>query len=259
MGCASGSRRRARLTRRTRRTRARGDRARTPAARGAVAVRRRAPLDGPEPEAAWDGARLGALLVVAAVLVVALTAVLTLSTPGTAYVWYENMISDLGDGECRVRGGRWICSPGHRVFNTGIALAGVLLLAAGACLWGRWGRVLAGGVVVMGAGLVATGVFPAGNRAGLHLAAVVLALVVPALGFLASGIRPGTPWLRRRRGARVVLASTALLFAAVSRLPGGVVPAGAGELVIVGAMLLALLLEAGCLLLREPRAQEVSR
>ncbi|MDO4920182.1 DUF998 domain-containing protein [Kocuria sp.] len=204
-------------------------------------------------------ARLGALLVLAAVLVFAVAVAVTLSTADTAYVWYQNMVSDLGDGACRVRGGRWICSPNHVLFNTGLALTGVLLAAAGACLVERWGRVLAGGVVVMGAGLVATGVFPAGNRAGLHLTAVVLALVVPALGFLLSGIRPGTPWLHRRRGARVVLASVALVFAAVSRLPDGTVPRGAGELVIVGALLLALVLEAGSVLVGRDRAVGVSR
>lgn len=203
--------------------------------------------------------RVGALLVLGAVLVFTVTTVVTLSTSETAYVWYTNMLSDLGDGACRVRGGRWICSPNHLVFNTGIAVSGVLLATAGACLVPRWGRVAAGGVVVMGVGLVATGVFPAGTRAGLHLTAVVLALVVPALGFLASGIRPGTPWLHRRRTARVVLASTALVSAAVSRAPGEGVPRGAAELVIVAALLLVLLLEAGCLLAREPRAGDVSR
>ncbi|WP_158591160.1 DUF998 domain-containing protein [Kocuria tytonis] len=216
-------------------------------------------MRGPAATAAGTRARCGALLVLAAVLLFAVTVVVSLSTAGTAYVWYDNMISDLGDGACRVRGGRWICSPRHVLFNTGVSLTGVLLMAAGACLMRWWGRALAGSVVVMGAGLVATGVFPAGNTAGLHLAAVVLALVVPATGFLVSGIRPGTPWLRRRRATRVVLASVALVFAAVSRLPDGVVPRGAGELVIVGALLLALLVEAGCVLTRGSRAVDVSR
>jgi len=197
--------------------------------------------------------------VLAAVLLFALTVGVTLSAGQTAYVWRENMISDLGDDACRLRGGRWICSPHHALFNAGVSFTGVLLAAAGACLTAQWGRVLAGGVVVMGSGLVATGVFPAGRSPGLHLMAVVLALVVPALGFLASGIRPGTPWLERRRGARVVLASTALVFAAVSRLPNGTVPRGAGELVIVGALLLALLLEAGRLLPRGSAAAQLSR
>ena len=214
---------------------------------------RTTPPAGPHGPYADGRARFGALLVFAAVALFALTVVVTLSTSRTAYVWHENMVSDLGDDTCRVRGGRWICSPNHALFNTGVSSTGVLFVAAGACLRAQWGRVLAGGVVVMGVGLVATGVFPAGSDPGLHLTAVVLALVVPALGFLVSGIRPGTPWLERCRGVRVVLASIALVFAAVSRLPGGGVPRGAGELVIVGALLLVLLLEAGRLLLRKPR------
>ena len=213
----------------------------------------------PERPGAGGRGRLGALLVFAAVLLFVLAVVVSLATAQTAYVWHENMISDLGDDACRVRGGRWICSPNHALFNAGVSCTGVLLMAAGACLMVRWGRVLAGGVVVMGTGLVATGVFPAGSSPGLHLTAVVLALVVPALGFLVSGIRPGTPWLERRRGVRVVLASVALVFAAVSRLPDGTVPRGAGELVIVGALLLALLLEAGRLLPRGSAAAPLSR
>lgn len=213
----------------------------------------------PERSGAGGRARLGALLVFAAVLLFTLTVGVSLSTAQTAYVWHENMISDLGDDACRMRGGRWICSPNHALFNAGVSFTGVLLVAAGACLVDRWGRVLAGGVVVMGVGLVATGVFPAGSSPGLHLTAVVLALVVPALGFLASGIRPGTPWLLHRRGTRVVLASVALVFAAVSRLPDGTVPRGAGELVIVGALLLALLLEAGRLFPRGSATAQLSR
>ena len=203
--------------------------------------------------------RSGALLIVLAVLVFALTVVLTLRTADTAYVWYDNMLSDLGDSACRVRGGRWICSPNFLLFNAGVVLTGLLLAAAGACLTEWWGRVLAGSLVVMGAGLVITGVFPAGDLGGLHLTGVVLALVVPGLGFLLSGIRPGTPWLRSYRVPRAVLATVALVFSAVSRLPGEVVPRGAGELVIVGALLLALLIEAARLLGVGLRRRGISR
>lgn len=204
--------------------------------------------------------RLGALLIVVAVLVFALTVVMTLGTADTAYVWYDNMISDLGDSACRVRGGRWICSPNFLLFNAGVALTGLLLAAAGACLTARWGKLLAGSLMVMGVGLVITGAFPAGDLAGLHLTGVVLALVVPGLGFLLSGIRPETPWLRNYRVPRAVLATVALVFAAVSRLPGATVPRGAGELVIVGALLLALLIEAARLLAAgSPEARRLSR
>lgn len=195
---------------------------------------------------------LGALLVLLAVLVFALTVTISLGTTDTAYLWRDNMISDLGDSACRVRDGRWICSPNFLLFNGGVILTGVLLTVAGGCLTGPWGPLLAGSMVVMGIGLVITGAFPAGDHGGLHLAGVVLALVVPGLGFLLSGIRPGTPWLCSYRVPRVVLGTVALLFAAKSRLPGGPVPRGAAELIIVAALLLALLLETARLLAAGP-------
>ena len=141
-----------------------------------------------------------------------------------------------------------ICSPGFALFNTGLIATGVLLSAAGAGLRRRWGRLLAGSLAVMGVGLVIAGVFPAGDAGALHLAGVVLALVVPGCGLLISAIRPETAWLSRRRALRGVLAATSLVFAAENRLPHNFVPQGPGELVIVGCLLVALLVESAALL-----------
>ncbi|NNG20819.1 hypothetical protein HJ590_14860 [Naumannella sp. ID2617S] len=188
--------------------------------------------------------RFGALAVIIALACFAATVAVSLGTSGTSYIWYLNLISDLGDGSCRTRGGRWICSPGFAIFNAGLMLTGVLLVAAAGCLHALWGRVLAGGVGVMGGGLVVAGVFPAGDDGALHLVGVVLALVVPGAGLLLSGIRPGTPWLRPGRVRRGVLGGAALVLCAESRLPVSPLPRGAGELVIVGCLLLALLWEA---------------
>lgn len=195
---------------------------------------------------------LGALLIILAMLSFTLTVATSLATSDTAYVWHDNMISDLGDSSCRVRDGRWICSPNYAVFNAGVILTGLLLAGAGVCLGLRWGRVLAASLVVMGFGLILTGAFPAGENGSLHLAGVVLALVVPGTGLILSGMRPGTPWLQSYRIPRVVLGSLALLFAAQSRLPGGLVPRSVEELSIIGALWLALLFEAVRLLAAGP-------
>lgn len=186
--------------------------------------------------------RFGGLVVLAAVGVFVAAYLLAVTGPGTAYVWHQNMISDLGDRSCHVRGGRWICSPGHVLFNVGLVATGGLLAVAGGLLR-AWGRVLAGSVLLMGVGLVLAGLFPATDHAALHLAGVVLALVTPGAGLLWSAARPETTWLRSGRTARGLLGAVALVLAAESRLPDPVVPRGAGELGMVACLLAALLVE----------------
>lgn len=188
-------------------------------------------------------ARLGGLAVLLAVGTFVTVFVLSVNASGTAYVWHLNMISDLGDRSCHVRDHRWICSPGHGLFNTGLVLTGSLLAAAGGLLQHLWGRVLAGSVVAMGVGLGVAGVFTATDHAALHLVGVVMAIVVPGLGLLWSAIRPGTAWLDSYRVVRGLLAGVALLLAAESRLPDPVIPRGAGELVMVLCLVAALVVE----------------
>ncbi|WP_298890370.1 hypothetical protein [uncultured Serinicoccus sp.] len=186
---------------------------------------------------------LGAAGVLGAMLLFAATVGAAIHTSGTTFVWSVNMISDLGDGACRPRDGRWICSPGAAAFNLGLLLSGVLLGVAALCLSARWGRWLAGSVSVMGLGLVVAAVFPAGDTGAVHLAGVILALVVPAGGLLLSAVRPETPWLGRGRRARGTLATVALLFCAENRIPPALVQEGTGQIVIVSCLLLALLVE----------------
>ncbi|MDO5533359.1 MAG: DUF998 domain-containing protein [Propionibacteriaceae bacterium] len=189
-------------------------------------------------------ARLGAGGVLVAIIVFGVVLAAAVRTEGTAYDWWDNMLSDLGDPSCHVRGGRWICSPGAEAFNAGLIGVGVLLLVSALLLTGMWGRVLAAGVAVMGGGLVIAGVFPAGNDGALHLAGVVLALVVPGLALLAASVRPETSWLASYRWPRGALAVVALLLCAESRLPHALLPRGASELVIAGCLLVALGAEA---------------
>lgn len=203
--------------------------------------------------------RLGAFGVLAAIGVFSVTVSILLADSGTAYAWPVNMLSDLGDSSCHVRGGRWICSPGYAVFNTGVIVTGLLLTASGWWLRGLWGSVLGGSVSLMGMGLVVAAAFPAGDFGGLHLAGVVLALVVPGLGLLLSGIRPATAWLGSHRVARGVLGGVALIFSAENRMPAEIVPQGAGQAIIVGCIVIALLIEAARVLTHRPRKQQQVR
>ena len=63
-------------------------------------------------------ALLGAVGVIVAIIMFAVTVTVSLRTPGTIYDWCVNMISDLGDSACGVRDDRQICSPGHLAFNS---------------------------------------------------------------------------------------------------------------------------------------------
>ena len=192
--------------------------------------------------------RLGGAGLALAIAVFVVVFVVSVRQPGTAYVWPHSMISDLGDPTCGVRGGRWICAPGHAWFNAGLIATGSLLVASALALAPVWGRILSGGVVLMGVGLVVAGVFPAGDTGALHLAGVVLVMVPPGLGLMVSGIRPEVAWLRTHRVPRGLLGGLALVLAAESRLPGAVVPAGAGEVAMVGCLLVALVGESARLL-----------
>lgn len=198
----------------------------------------------PAAEQVAPRARLGAAGVLVAILVFSSVLGAAVGTEGTAYDWWNNMLSDLGDPSCHVRGGRWICSPGAAAFNAGLVTTGGILLASALSLVVPWGRVLSGGVAIMGGGLVIAGVFPAGDDGAVHLAGVVLALVVPGLALLAASVRPETTWLSRGRVPRGVLAVVALLLCAESRLPQALLPRGAAELVIVASLLVALAWEA---------------
>ncbi|WP_158640871.1 DUF998 domain-containing protein [Serinicoccus profundi] len=195
-------------------------------------------------------AALGAAGVLSAVLLFAVTMAAALHTSGTTFVWSVNMISDLGDGACRSRDGRWICSPGAAAFNVGLLLTGVLLGAAALFLTARWGRWLSGSVAVMGLGLVIAAVFPAGDTGALHLTGVILALVVPAGGLLLSAVRPETAWLERGRLPRGALAAVALVFCAENRVPPALVQEGTGQIIIVCCLLLALVVESVQVLVR---------
>lgn len=186
-------------------------------------------------------------------LVFVATTIIALRITGTAYVWHANMLSDLGDSSCQVRGGRWVCSPGFALFNAGLVVAGAVLAGAGAAVLRLWGWLLGGSVVAMGAGLAILGLRPADVAGGMHFVGVVLALVVPAGGLLASAIRPPTSWLARRRLWRGALATVALLLCADNGLGAEVVARGAGELLIVGALVLALVIEAARILLAPRR------
>ena len=186
---------------------------------------------------------LGAAGVLVAILVFVVTVVAALRTTGTTFVWTVNMFSDLGDGACRPRGGRWICSPGSAAFNVGLAVTGLLLAGAALTLTSRWGRLLAGSVVVMGLGLVVAAVFPAGDTGAIHLAGVVMAFVVPAAGLLLSAVRPETRWLERGRAVRGTLAVVALVFCAENQVPPALVQEGTGQIIIVGSLVLALVVE----------------
>lgn len=203
--------------------------------------------------------RLGALGVLAAIAVFAVTVAILLADSGTAYQWPVNMLSDLGDSTCHVRGGRWICSPAYAVFNTGVIVTGLLLAASGWWLRRLWGSVFGGSVSLMGVGLVVAAAFPAGAHAGLHLAGVVLALVVPGLAMLLSAIRPATAWLGSQRVGRGVLGAVALVFSAENRLPGEIVPQGAGQAIIVGCIVAALGSEATRVLTHRPRRSPPAR
>lgn len=196
--------------------------------------------------------RLGGLGIVLAVVAFAVTVWLSLRTEGTTFVWSVNMLSDLGDGECRERGGRWICSPGHALFNVGVVVTGALLAGSAWLVRRPWGRLLSTSLAVMGAGLIVAAVFDAGRYPVPHLAGVVLALVVPSAGLMVSGFRPMTRWLVPSRVPRAVLGLLALILCAENRLPNDVISPGNGQAAIVALLLAGLLWEAIRLLATRP-------
>lgn len=219
--------------------------------------------------------RLGALLLVAAVGVLLAVSAWAVTAPQVRYVWPLSMISDLGAGTCFAADGRWICSPRSGEFNGGLVVTGALLAAALGVIGRSWGPWLRSAVLAAALGLLLLAVFPSDAAPRIHLAAAVIALPCASALLLGSGIRgEGLRAARsgarhaaqqavvgaapRRRGGpddgrRAVMPVLRALLAAVSLLAtiAHLIPSwrirGAAELVSLGALLLAVLLEAGVL------------
>lgn len=183
----------------------------------------------------------GSALLLVALLALIGSFVYGIRQPGATFVWGTNMISDLGDGSCRTWNERWVCSPGWLVFNMGCIVAGSATSTAAWTLRDGWGRRLAGGVAVLGLGLILLGVTPNNLNHPLHMMAAVVALPVPALGLLITGIRPRTHAEQRGRWPRVILTSGCLVLCAEHLVPGGeVIAYGHAEMMAVLLLLLAL-------------------
>lgn len=197
----------------------------------------------------WPG-----LLLILAVAAFAAGVLASLTAPGVAYSWSDNMLSDLGHAGCRFWDERWVCSPRHELFNAATAGAGASVLTAVVVVRRAWGASLAASMAILGVGLLVVGLAPADVARPAHLLGAVLTLPVPAAGILWSAVRPGTPRLDRGRVPRVILATIALALSATHLAPdGSILPRGLAESTAAAA-LCAVLVREGWALWRTPTA-----
>lgn len=186
---------------------------------------------------------LGSLLVALAVVVFGAATLWALSAPEVSFALGRSMVSDLGARTCTQTSVRWICSPRHAVFNAGEVLAGVLLV--GAAVVGRVTaeRAISGTVLSAGGGLVLLGLCPSDVAYPAHMVGAVLALPLASGLLLAGGIHARADVGAYARRVRVVLGATALGACAIHLAPGDALR-GLAEVVSVGAVCAALLVEA---------------
>lgn len=160
-----------------------------------------------------------------------------------AYSLQYNLIGDLGVTQCdlfhNTYGSRYICSPGHVWFNSGIILAAVLMAAAGALLITTRLARLAGTVLILAgiAGAVA-GFFPLNRALVVHNTAALL----QALFLLIAAAAAIAKTMRVKAG--VVASKDEKSYLAEHRpiLPGGLLTTSMVLLVLaIGGPLLALL------------------
>ncbi len=114
------------------------------------------------------------------------------------YSWNINYISDLGMRSCGkiiddAGAARWVCSPGHEMFNMGLIVAGLLLAAGAASMlrrrrgeWDVWPFF-----VLSGLALVVTALVPADEHLLAHDLAALAQVVLQWAGMLALA-RPRT-------------------------------------------------------------------
>lgn len=117
-----------------------------------------------------------------------------------AYDWRNNYISDLGNTECGIYQGLYVCSPLHMVMNASFVLFGISMALGAVLIYEQFIRTrlsLVGFIlmVLAGTGTVLVGLFPENNPNGLHTFGAVLGLgignvSIVVLGMALNGMHP---------------------------------------------------------------------
>jgi hypothetical membrane protein len=164
--------------------------------------------------------RLGGFFLLAAAVVIMVAMAVTELGWTTPYSLVNNAISDLGSVNCGYAygGTHYSCSPWHDVFNAGIILMGLLVIAGATLSWrafpGRNLRVVGWFLlVVLGIGAIGIGLFPwdAGNFKAHQIAGLGV-FVFGNLGLVAFGLAIGRdPMWQKFRAFSVILGVVGLV------------------------------------------------
>lgn len=116
------------------------------------------------------------------------------------YSWSNNYISDLGNTECGLYDGLYVCSPLHEVMNLSFIIFGISIALGAVLIYEQFIRTrlsLAAFImmVMSGIGTIIVGIFPENNPNGLHIVGAFLALgignvSVVLLGITLRGLHP---------------------------------------------------------------------
>lgn len=118
----------------------------------------------------------------------------------TPHSWMNNYISDLGNTECGLYDGLYVCSPLHMLMNASFITFGISMALGAVLIYGqfvrtKWSLLTFALMVISGFGTILVGSFPENNPNGLHGVGAFLALgignvSIVTIGLALKGISP---------------------------------------------------------------------
>lgn len=120
----------------------------------------------------------------------------------TAYSWFNNTISDLGNTVCSPYGGRQVCSPQHALMNASFIMLGITMYLGAMLLYHEFQKSL-GSIVgfsfmaLAGFGTLLVGLFPENSVGSLHYLGALLAFLIGNIGVVILGLSLDVPrWFK---------------------------------------------------------------
>lgn len=112
---------------------------------------------------------------------------------GGAYSWTDNTISDLGNTQCGLYIGEYVCSPWHMLMNASFLLLGFTMISGAILLKQRLEntRKSVTGLkcmILAGIGTILVGLFPENSIAVIHIIGAGLPFVFGSLSLLLIGV-----------------------------------------------------------------------
>jgi hypothetical membrane protein len=118
------------------------------------------------------------------------------------YSFFQNTISDLGNTNCGMYSGRYVCSPLHSYMNTSFVVLGITMIVGGLLIYQEFQKTaesLIGfsAMMLAGFGTLLVGLYPENSIGPVHQLGALLPFLIGNAGMVILGQRLDIPrWLR---------------------------------------------------------------